>query len=63
MVLSSKNKKQWIRAMEDEIMSLKKNGTWKLCELPEDRKAVGCKWVYKAKKQMLRKTLFISKRV
>ena len=30
--------------------SLQKNKTWDLVELPESRKVVGCKWVYKLKK-------------
>ena len=29
--------------------SLIKNETWKLVELPRDRKAIGCKWVFKVK--------------
>ena len=30
--------------------SLAKNKTWDIVELPESRKLVGCKWVYKLKK-------------
>ena len=30
--------------------SLAKKKTWDLVELPESRKVVGCKWVYKLKK-------------
>src|SRR5579875_2010750 len=29
------------------------NGTWKLAPLPKDRKSVGCKWVFKTKKDAL----------
>lgn len=47
--LSSKNKVQWIQAMKEEMESLKKNETWKLSKLPDDRTAIGCKWVYKVK--------------
>lgn len=47
--IASDQKQQWIEAMNDEMKSLKKNGTWTLCELPSDRKAIGCKWVYKLK--------------
>ena len=32
------------------MQSLKKNKTWKLTQLPEGRKAIGCKWVF-AKKE------------
>ena len=36
--------------MKEEMDSLAKNKTWDLVELPESRKVVGCKWVYKLKK-------------
>lgn len=42
-------KSQWKQAIDDEMKSLKLNGTWELCELPMDRKAIGCKWTFKAK--------------
>ena len=32
--------------------SLEKNKTWELVKLPKDRKTVGCKWVFKFKKQV-----------
>lgn len=35
--------------MKDEINSLNINDTWDLCKLPKDRKAIGCKWVFKVK--------------
>eukprot|EP00253_Pinus_taeda_P021620 PITA_21620 len=34
---------KWKEAMKDEMMTLVKNGTWDLVELPKDRKIVGCK--------------------
>ena len=40
----------WAGAMEEEMQSLKKNKTWKLAQLPEGKKAIGCKWVF-AKKE------------
>ena len=36
--------------MKEEMISLHKNDTWELTELPKEKKAIGCKWVY-AKKQ------------
>ena len=36
-------------AMQQEIDSLQDYGVWELTELPEGRKAVGCKWVFKVK--------------
>jgi hypothetical protein len=35
--------------MKDEMKSLEKNETWDLVPLPQGRKPVGCKWVFKKK--------------
>jgi len=35
--------------MQAEINSINKNDTWELVELPQGKKCVGCKWVYKTK--------------
>jgi ribonuclease HI len=35
--------------MDDEINSIYMNKTWDLVQLPENKKAIGCKWVYKLK--------------
>ena len=48
-VMSSNEKEKWINAMENEIESLKKHDVWELVDLPEGRKTVGCKWIYKLK--------------
>ena len=40
---------KWIQAMDDEMDSLNKNKTWDLVELPEGRKPVTSKWVFKKK--------------
>lgn len=47
--MSSVQKDKWIIAMQDEIESMKENKTWNLVELPSDRKAIGCKWIFKIK--------------
>jgi hypothetical protein len=41
---------KWEAAMEDEYHSLLANGTWELTTLPKSCKAVGCKWVFKTKR-------------
>ena len=38
---------QWIPSMEDEFVSLQKNGTWKVVRRPVDRHVLRGKWVYK----------------
>lgn len=50
--ISGQFSEQWLNAMKEEIESLNENGTWELTELPNDRKAIGCKWVFKVKKGM-----------
>ncbi|CAL0304779.1 unnamed protein product [Lupinus luteus] len=35
--------------MNEEIESLHKNGTWALTELPEGKRPLRCKWIYKKK--------------
>jgi len=40
---------KWKQAMSEEIKSISENKTWTLTELPKNKKAIGCKWVYKLK--------------
>ena len=40
---------RWRASAEEEFNSLKEHETWELCELPEGRKVVGSKWVFKVK--------------
>ena len=35
--------------MDEEMAALDVNKTWDLAPLPEGKKAIGCKWVYKIK--------------
>lgn len=39
----------WIEAMQEELQSLEENHTWDLVTLPEGRKSVQNRWVYKIK--------------
>ncbi|XP_039029447.1 uncharacterized protein LOC120163628 [Hibiscus syriacus] len=40
----------WRVAVHVEFEALRKNGTWILLKLPEGRSVVGCKWLFKLKK-------------
>jgi hypothetical protein len=40
---------EWDNAMDEEMAALDAYATWELVVLPEDKKAIGCKWVYKVK--------------
>ena len=48
--IQSDNCDKWIEAMESELQSMSKNGVWKLVDLPQGCKPIGCKWVYKTKR-------------
>ena len=40
---------KWVKAMNDEVKSIEDNNTWSLIELPQGKKAIDVKWVYKVK--------------
>jgi len=40
---------KWDNAMDEEMAALDVNAIWELVALPKDKKAIGCKWVYKVK--------------
>ncbi|GJU50498.1 putative RNA-directed DNA polymerase [Tanacetum coccineum] len=40
---------RWMEAMKKEIQALEQNKTWTLEELPNEKKAIDSKWVYKIK--------------
>jgi hypothetical protein len=46
---SCDNSSKWLVAMNNEFESLQKNSTWKLVKLPEGKKLLMCKWIYKKK--------------
>jgi len=37
----------WHQAMQAEYDALLINNTWSLVQLPPDRQAIGCKWVFR----------------
>ncbi|CAI7889845.1 unnamed protein product [Closterium sp. NIES-53] len=47
--LESSDSEEWKKAMESELKSIEENGTWELVELPEGRKAITSKWLFKIK--------------
>lgn len=48
--VASEEKDLWMKSMEEELNTIKQNGTWTLVDLPQDRRAVGSKWVFKIKR-------------
>ena len=53
--MEQNDSKEWEKAMKAEYISIMKNKTWTLTKLPPDRKAIGCKWVFKTKYNALGK--------
>ena len=51
--ISCKESNLWYDAMKDKMNSMASNGVWNLVELPDGAKAIGCKWVFKTKKDSL----------
>ena len=51
--ISCKESNLWYDAMKDEMNSMASNEDWNLVELPDGAKAIGCKWVFKTKKDLL----------
>ncbi|CAI7889377.1 unnamed protein product [Closterium sp. NIES-54] len=47
--LESSDAEEWKNAMESELKRIEENGTWELGELPEGRKAITSKWLFKIK--------------
>ena len=48
--MRSSNSQNWINAMKDEMKSMQDNDVWDLVELPEGVKPIGCKWIFKTKR-------------
>ena len=46
---SCPNWPKWKSAMDEEMQTLHKMGTWELTELPKDKKPILCQWVYALK--------------
>lgn len=47
---SSVHKEKWLKAMHSEYTSLMECGTWKLVDLPPDKRVISCRWVFHTKK-------------
>ena len=40
---------RWKSAMDEEIYALEKNNTWEIVNVPNNKKRVGCKWLFNIK--------------
>ena len=48
-ISSTLSDEKWREVIRIEMKVLKKNGTWEIVELPQNKRAVGCKWVFTIK--------------
>ena len=48
--MSDSNSTLWYDAMKEEMESMAKNQVWNFIELPKEAISIGCKWVYKTKR-------------
>jgi len=48
--MHNSNFQNWIDAMKDEMKSMNDNEVWDLVELLEGVQPIGCKWIFKIKK-------------
>ena len=48
--MESDDSSKWMEAMNEELKSMAHKSVWDLIELPNSCKPVGCKWVFKTKR-------------
>ncbi|RVW90078.1 Retrovirus-related Pol polyprotein from transposon TNT 1-94 [Vitis vinifera] len=48
--MKSSNSHKWIEAMNEEYKSMQDNKVWELVPLPVGTKPIGCKWIFKTKR-------------
>ena len=48
-VMMSPDSAKWLEAMKSEMGSMYENKVWTLIDLPDDRKAIKNKWIFKRK--------------
>jgi hypothetical protein len=49
-IKNRKNQVEWVKAIDEELEALEKNETWEIVDLPRDRKALDCRWVFAVKR-------------
>ena len=50
--IQSSDSQKWIDAMNEEYKSMQDNDVWDLVPLPEGVKPIGCKWIFKTKRDL-----------
>ena len=48
-IMAGPDSNKWLEAMKSEIESMYENEVWTLTDLPDDRRAIENKWIFKKK--------------
>lgn len=48
--MQGKDSKKWIESMNEEFRNFTKNHTWDIVDYPSGRNVLGCRWVFKVKR-------------
>jgi Reverse transcriptase (RNA-dependent DNA polymerase) len=48
--MEKSNSQKWIDVMNEEMKSMYDNDVWDIVPLPKDKKTIGCKWIFKTKR-------------
>lgn len=48
--MSSPFKNEWYEAMQEELRNMESLNVWTLTKLPAGKRSLGCRWVFKAKR-------------
>jgi len=44
------DKEEWIHAVQEEVSALEENDTWEVVDLPQGKRAISCRWIFKIKR-------------
>ena len=50
--MDDSDKEKWLEAMNQEMESMYSNSVWELVDPPEHVRSIGCKWIYKKKREI-----------
>jgi hypothetical protein len=56
--VSGQNSKEWNNAIKNELDALERNATWIETDLPNDKKAIEAKWVFRVKNERDKEPVF-----
>src|SRR5436853_2781879 len=52
-VMKGSDTQKWIDAIKEEFKSIQDNQVWDLVPLPEGKRPIGCKWIFKTKRDFM----------